>query len=150
MTTTHRLIHAVAAFGLLIMVSDVTWAAKPTYKCKTSTGAIIYTATPALGQQCSKMTMSGVAPATAAIAPKTTTARHASSAPAATLSADKATPTRATAAECESARKNQDTLQTGQRIYETNAQGERSYLDDTQRTERIKQNQQIISTRCPS
>ncbi len=52
------------------------------------------------------------------------------------------------AARCATAQQNLRTLQDGIRIVEIDANGERSFLDDAQRQQRIAQAQQNISTFC--
>jgi hypothetical protein len=51
-------------------------------------------------------------------------------------------------ANCSSAQQNLKTLQDGIRMVEVDAKGERSYLDDTQRQQRIVKAQQDINTLC--
>jgi hypothetical protein len=146
MTSTARLIHSLFAVSLLLLAGESAFA-KTTYKCKTSTGTTIYTATPALGQQCSKMTLNGIAPPT-----QTSAAISNSRKPAAAtaLSTDPvaAKQPAASQADCDTSRKAIDMLQSGQRTYETDEKGERHYLDDAQRTERTQQHQTLLNTRC--
>lgn len=49
---------------------------------------------------------------------------------------------------CNTAQENLRTLQSGMRMVEINANGERSYLDDNQRQQRVDKAQQDISTYC--
>lgn len=51
-------------------------------------------------------------------------------------------------ANCEAARNNLRSLQSGARIMDINASGERYYLDDSQRQQRIDKVQQDISNLC--
>ena len=51
-------------------------------------------------------------------------------------------------ANCDTAQQNLRTLQEGIRMIEVNANGERSYLDDKQRQQRIEKAQQDISNLC--
>ncbi|MBI3479581.1 MAG: DUF4124 domain-containing protein [Nitrosomonadales bacterium] len=51
-------------------------------------------------------------------------------------------------ANCATAQQNLRTLQEGIRMIEVNANGERSYLDDTQRQQRIEKAQQDINNLC--
>lgn len=51
-------------------------------------------------------------------------------------------------ANCANAQQNLRTLQSGARMMEINASGERSYIDDTQRQQRIDKAQQDISNLC--
>ncbi|MGA7595702.1 MAG: DUF4124 domain-containing protein [Gallionella sp.] len=51
-------------------------------------------------------------------------------------------------ANCEVARNNLRSLQSGARIMDINASGERNYLDDSQRQQRIDKVQQDISNLC--
>lgn len=146
MTSHARVIQSLSAIGLLLFASQSTLA-KTTYKCKTSAGTV-YTATPALGQQCSKMTLNGIAPPTQPTPAASSPTRQA---PAnTTLGTDPATgkQTAASKADCDASRKAMDMLQGGQRAYETDDKGERRYLDDAQRTERSQQHQQLLNTRC--
>lgn len=49
---------------------------------------------------------------------------------------------------CAASQQNLRTLQDGVRLIEIDAKGERSYLDDTQRQQRVAKTQQDISTYC--
>lgn len=51
-------------------------------------------------------------------------------------------------ANCATAQENLRSLQSGVRILEVNANGERSYIDDSQRQQRIDTSQQDIKTYC--
>ena len=51
-------------------------------------------------------------------------------------------------ASCDNAQQNLRTLQSGARMMEINASGERSYIDDTQRQQRIDKAKQDISNNC--
>jgi hypothetical protein len=51
-------------------------------------------------------------------------------------------------ADCDSARRNLRSLQSGARIMDINASGERYIIDDTQRQQRIEKAQQDISNLC--
>jgi len=51
-------------------------------------------------------------------------------------------------ANCANAQQNLRTLQSGARMMEINASGERSYIDDSQRQQRIDKAQQEISNNC--
>ncbi len=51
-------------------------------------------------------------------------------------------------AQCEAAQQNLRALQEGMRMVEIDAKGERSYLDDEQRRQRIEKAQQDIGTYC--
>jgi len=51
-------------------------------------------------------------------------------------------------ANCATAQENLRTLQSGARLLEVNPNGERSYIDDTQRQQRIEKIQQDISNNC--
>ena len=51
-------------------------------------------------------------------------------------------------ANCATAQENLRTLQSGVRLLEVNANGERSYMDDAQRQQRIDKVQQDISNNC--
>ena len=51
-------------------------------------------------------------------------------------------------ANCATAYENLRTLQSGVRLLEVDANGERSYIDDTQRRQRIEKIQQDISNNC--
>jgi hypothetical protein len=66
--------------------------------------------------------------------------------------ADKAAQKQVTADEvktnCANAQQNLRTLQSGARMIEIDAKGERSYIDDTQRQQRIAKAQQEISNLC--
>ncbi len=66
--------------------------------------------------------------------------------------ADKAAKEQAAAdakkANCDAARQNLRTLQSGTRIVEIDASGQRAYLDDAQRQQRITKAQQDIDTFC--
>ena len=66
--------------------------------------------------------------------------------------ADKAAKKQATAdtlkANCDTAHENLRTLQSGVRLLEVDANGERSYIDDAQRQQRIEKIQQDISNNC--
>jgi len=51
-------------------------------------------------------------------------------------------------AKCDSAQQNLRTLQSGARMMEIDASGERSFIDDSQRQQRIEKAQQDISNLC--
>ena len=51
-------------------------------------------------------------------------------------------------ANCDNAQQNLRSLQSGERIMEINASGERSYMDDTERQQRVAKVQQDISNSC--
>jgi hypothetical protein len=145
MTSTARFIQSLSAIGLLLLAGHSAHA-KTTYKCKTGAGTV-YTATPALGQQCSKMTLNGIAPPTQPT-PAVSSTRQAPATTALGTEAATSKQTPATKADCDASRKAIDMLQSGQRAYETDDNGERRYLDDAQRTVRTQQHQQQLNTRC--
>ena len=98
---------------------------------------------------------SGAAAASAPAAPKTIAEREAElrkAQQAKQAAADKAAQKQAQEevrkANCATAQQNLRTLQEGIRIIEVNANGERSYLDDKQRQQRIEKAQQEISNLC--
>lgn len=154
MTTHIRLTHTVLACLLLTLSAQTAWAAQTSYKCKNSDGRTSYTATPALGQQCVAMNLSGTAPATRspspAAKPSSAKAPSAKGTDAAASAAAEATAAKAPAtdAECAATRDNQTVLQSGMRVFEKDSKGERSYMDDAQRSARLKEYQQILNTRC--
>jgi flagellar motility protein MotE (MotC chaperone) len=67
---------------------------------------------------------------------------------AADQAAQKQTAADAVKANCANAQQNLRTLQAGVRMVEVDAKGERSYIDDTQRQQRIEKAQQEISNLC--
>ena len=98
---------------------------------------------------------SGVTAASAAAAPKTIAEQEAElkkAQQAKQAAADKAAQKQAAAdavkASCANAQQNLRTLQAGVRMVEIDANGERSYMDDTQRQQRIEKAQQEISNLC--
>ena len=98
---------------------------------------------------------SGVAAASAPAAPKTTAEREAElkkAQQAKKEAADKAAKEQARIeaekANCAAAQQNLRVLQEGMRMVEIDAKGERSYLDDEQRRQRIEKAQQDIKTYC--
>lgn len=101
------------------------------------------------------MSASGVAAASAPVAPKTIAEREAElkkAQQATKQAADKAAQEQARIdaekANCDAAQQNLRTLQEGMRMVEVDAKGERSYLDDVQRRQRIEKAQQDIKTYC--
>ena len=97
----------------------------------------------------------GVTETSAPAAPKTIAEREAElkkAQQAKQAAADKAAQKQAAAdalkASCANAQQNLRTLQEGLRMVEIDANGERSYLDDTQRQQRIEKAQQDISNLC--
>lgn len=98
---------------------------------------------------------SGVTAASAPAAPKTIAEREAelrkaqqAKKEAADKAAQKQAATDAVKANCATAQQNLRTLQAGVRMVEIDANGERSYIDDTQRQQRIEKAQQEISNLC--
>jgi len=98
---------------------------------------------------------SGVSAANAPAAPKTIAERTAEldkARQAKQEAADKAAQEQATSdakkANCAAAQQNLRTLQEGTRIVEIDANGQRSYLDDAQRQQRITKAQREIDTYC--
>jgi hypothetical protein len=98
---------------------------------------------------------SGMTAASAPAAPKTMAEKEAEwkkAQKAKQEAADKAAKEQANAdafkANCATAQQNLRTLQEGIRMVEVGANGERSYMDDTQRQQRIAKAQQDISTYC--
>lgn len=98
---------------------------------------------------------SGVTAASAPAAPKTIAEREAelrkaqqAKKEAADKAAQKQAATDAVKANCATAQQNLRTLQEGMRMVEIDANGERSYIDDTQRQQRIEKAQQEISNLC--
>jgi type IV secretory pathway VirB10-like protein len=49
---------------------------------------------------------------------------------------------------CKKTRTNLAALESGQRIVDIDAQGERSFIDDAQRAKRIKENQSLLAQNC--
>ncbi|MDP2695380.1 MAG: DUF4124 domain-containing protein [Gallionella sp.] len=98
---------------------------------------------------------SGVAAASAPVAPKTIAEREAElkkAQQAKKEAADKAAQEQARIdaekADCAAAQQNLRALQEGMRMVEIDAKGERSYLDDEQRRQRIEKAQQEIKAYC--
>ena len=98
---------------------------------------------------------SGVAAASAPVAPKTIAEREAelrkaqqAKKEAADMAAQKQAEAAAIKENCIAARKNLSILQEGMRMVEIDAKGERSYLDDEQRRQRIEKAQQEIKAYC--
>ncbi|MDO8293239.1 MAG: DUF4124 domain-containing protein [Gallionella sp.] len=98
---------------------------------------------------------SGVAAASAPVAPKTIAEREAElkkAQQAKKQAADKAAQEQARMdaekANCAAVQQNLRALQEGMRMVEIDAKGERSYLDDEQRRQRIEKAQQDIKTYC--
>lgn len=98
---------------------------------------------------------SGVTATSAPAAPKTIAEQEAElkkAQQAKQAAADKAAQKQAAAdavkASCANAQQNLRTLQAGVRMVEIDANGERSYMDDTQRQQRIEKVQQEISNLC--
>jgi len=99
--------------------------------------------------------ISGVTATSAPAAPKTIAEREAelkkaqqAKQAAADQAAQKQTAADAVKASCANAQQNLRTLQSGVRMVEIDAKGERSYIDDTQRQQRIEKAQQEISNLC--
>jgi hypothetical protein len=98
---------------------------------------------------------SGVPAASAPAAPKTIAERAAeldkakqAKQEAAAKAAQEQAAADAKKANCDAAQQNLRTLQAGTRIVEIDASGQRSYLDDAQRQQRIAKAQQDIATYC--
>ncbi len=98
---------------------------------------------------------SGVTATSAPAAPKTIAEREAelkkaqqAKQEAADKAAQKQAATDAVKASCTNAQQNLSNLQAGGRMVEIDANGERSYLDDKQRQQRIEKAQQEISNLC--
>src|SRR5450759_1019159 len=98
---------------------------------------------------------SGVTATSAPAAPKTIAEREAelkkaqqAKQAAADKDVQKQAATEARKANCATAQENLITLQSGVRLTEINANGERYYLDDKQRQQRIEKAQQEISNLC--
>ena len=98
---------------------------------------------------------SGVNATSAPAAPKTIAEREAelkkaqqAKEAAADKAAQKQAATEAIKANCATAQQNLRTLQEGIRMVEVDANGERSYLDDNQRQQRIAKTQQDVSNYC--
>jgi Domain of unknown function (DUF4124) len=98
---------------------------------------------------------SGVNATSAPAAPKTIAEREAelkkaqqAEQAAADKAAQKQAATEAIKANCATAQQNLRTLQEGIRMVEVDANGERSYLDDNQRQQRIAKTQQDVSNYC--
>jgi flagellar motility protein MotE (MotC chaperone) len=98
---------------------------------------------------------SGVTATSAPAAPKTIAEREAelkkaqqAKQAAADQAAQKQAAADAVKANCANAQQNLRTLQSGVRMVEVDAKGERSYIDDTQRQQRIEKSQQDISNLC--
>lgn len=101
------------------------------------------------------MSASGVAAASAPVAPKTIAEREAElkkAQQAKKEAADKAAQEQARIdaekADCDAAQMNLRALQEGMRMVEIDANGERSYMDDAQRRQRIEKTQQDIKAYC--
>ena len=99
--------------------------------------------------------ISGVTATSAPAAPKTIAEREAelkkaqqAKEAAADKAAQKQAATEAIKANCATAQQNLRTLQEGIRMVEVDANGERSYLDDNQRQQRIAKTQQDVSNYC--
>ncbi len=98
---------------------------------------------------------SGVTATSAPAAPKTIAEREAelkkvqqAKQAAADQAAQKQAAADAVKANCANAQQNLRTLQSGVRMVEIDAKGEHSYIDDTQRQQRIEKAQQEISNLC--
>ena len=98
---------------------------------------------------------SGVTATSAPAAPKTIAEREAelkkdqqAKKEAADKAAQKQAAEDALKVNCATAQENLRSLQSGVRVMEIDAKGERSYLDDTQRQQRIDKAQQDISNNC--
>jgi hypothetical protein len=98
---------------------------------------------------------SGVTATSAPAVPKTIAERDAelkkaqqAKQAAADQAAQKQTAADAVKGNCANAQQNLRTLQSGVRMVEIDAKGERSYIDDTQRQQRIEKAQQEISNLC--
>ena len=98
---------------------------------------------------------SGVTATSAPAAPKTIAEREAelkkaqqAKQAAADKDVQKQAATEARKANCATAQQNLRTLQEGIRMVEVDANGERSYLDDNQRQQRIAKTQQDVSNYC--
>jgi flagellar motility protein MotE (MotC chaperone) len=99
--------------------------------------------------------ISGVTATSAPAAPKTIAEREAelkkaqqAKQAAADKDVQKQAATDARKANCANAQQNLRTLQTGIRMMDVDANGERSYIDDKQRQQRIEKAQQEISNLC--
>lgn len=154
--------------GFLVLMLGALCAENPAlaqnfYKCKNGSGVTQYSYSPITGQKCSVMNVDG----------RISTARDPSKAPnipASSLNsaADNAASSAASAAaakaktpavpkvsadplsdsECKQLAAVNATLTSGQRVYESDEKGERSYLSEQQKAERIAQYAEMSKTRC--
>lgn len=146
----HVLLPAIAIISTVVLTPSAS--AQTYYKCKASSGATVYTATPTPSQQCSIVEISGQYAATSAAKPSApmSSANTAKNAPATTTVTTKmeTVAVKASAAECAEARKAQTMLSSGQKVFETDQNGQRRYMDENTRTERMNQFKTMLDTRC--
>ncbi len=134
------------ATTILACSIHTAFAAQTVYKCKSAQGIPQYVALPISGQQCQKVRVDGRLPPSAVAASRAA----ASPAPA----TDGKTPPKVkemgteggrklSAQECNQVKQVNETLATGQRVYEVDEKGERRSLDENTRLERQKQYQDM-------
>lgn len=159
----------VGLVGILSLLTQPTRAAPTFFKCTAASGATQYAQRPINGQKCSLIRVDGT-PASALELQRTSDQRNLARAgqsqptatattttanpvpattPTATATAAPAKPERASAAQCEQLSQARATLEQGGRVYESDAQGERSYLTEAQRQARITEYQNTAKSRCP-
>lgn len=141
---------AFSATALMLWgLSAPSFAAQVVYKCKSAQGGIPqYVALPLAGQQCVKVRVDGRLPPSAVAA-----SRPAPSASTPAAQAGGNTPPKVkelgsegrklSEQECAQVQQVNETLATGQRIYEVDEKGERRNLDEDTRAERQKQYQEL-------
>jgi hypothetical protein len=144
---TLRMIAIVSTTAIL----STTASAQTYYKCKAPSGATVYTATPTPSQQCTTVQISGQYSSTSAArspAPASTDKTKDVPSIKSVTTTTEAVAVKASPTECAEARKAQDMLNSGQKVFETDKNGQRSYIDEKTRTERTKQFQTMLNTRC--
>jgi sugar lactone lactonase YvrE len=138
-------------FGVASLLLAANVHAQQVYKWQDEKGAIHYTQSPPNTKNAVRMDIKTRTPT--APAASTTTDSKASSATttdqAATANkAAKNTPAKLKAEDCAFLKTNLETLQSGRRLYESDDKGERAYLTEEQKAERIQVHTKNIKDGC--
>lgn len=125
------------------------------YQWKDANGKIVISDKPPMGATQQQKTFASESPASGTAAPKTTADKDMEfrkRQKEAQDSAEKSNKEQAAAAankeSCESARRYLKSLESGERISQTDDKGERYYLEDSQRNQEIAKTRQSIQTNC--
>lgn len=126
----------------VLLTSNIVFA-QQIYKWQDEKGAIHYTQSPPSAKNAIRMDIKTRAPVPSTVVPET---KPAASAPQpATVTT---TPQKLKAEDCAIIKGSLEELQSGRRLYESDKNGERSYLTEEQKAERIKTYSKNLSDGC--